>query len=174
MRALLAGLLLAATPAAAQITLLPTGTTSAGDDRLFQICRAAVFYHLSHPQDPASHVPQSLARTLLDQINVVMFQTLDFNSPGTVEEGLAELSFTERWILDFSRVLREEEATLSDVAVRDAMIFDCVPVIWSIQRTHIEILMTWREKAIDAPPEVPHEEYREKQDALVRRLLTGE
>ena len=170
LRAALA-LALVMSPARADI-LLPTDYLTEQESRDFQLCRAALFYHL----DPASapgQVPLPVARTLLDQINVIMVSTLNRNTVSSVEEGLELLRFNETWILGFSRVLREEQEMLADPAARDAIIMACIPPIWMVLRTNIDLLMAWRAQAIDAPPLPAPAEIYERQQEVLDGLLNG-
>lgn len=169
MRAL-ALMLLLAVPAQAQM-VIPDEYGTADEQRQFQVCRAATLFHLTGPAEPGATVPQPVASALLDQINFIMSEAITRQAPANGAEGLQLLSFVESWILAFSRVLREEEASLADLQVREQVIFECIPLVWSIARMNIDTLMDWRSAGIDAPaPEDPVAR-TERQRALLRKFL---
>lgn len=173
MKRLAAMLLLAAMPARADV-VLPSDFVSEEGMRQFQVCRAATFYHLNGPPEPDATLPQSLARTLLDQINFVIFESITNKTPSSVADGQRLLSFTENWILGFGRVIQEEQGPLSDLAIREKVLLDCVPMVWGIVRSNIDFLMEWRARAIDPAPFGSVEERQDAQNRLIERLMTGE
>ncbi len=169
--ALFAGLF--SVPARAEI-LLPSDFITSEGMRQFQVCRAATFYHLNGAPDPQATVPQAVARTLLDQINFIIFESISNKTPASVADGLRLISFTEKWILEFGRVIREEKDRLSDLALREEVLNDCVPVIWGIVRSNIDYLMEYRTRALAPLPFGDPAERLRRQDEVIRRLMGDE
>ncbi len=171
MKRLLAAAALAASPAEADI-LFPDDYVPEESARFFQVCRAAALYHLDAAEAPGAVVTHPVARTLLEQINFVMWFTLTREMPSTLGDGARMLAFTEKWVIGFGQVVRDETG-LTDPATRETVLMRCVPVIWMIMREDIEMLLAWREKAVDAPAIPSAEEIYARQLETLRRL-TGE
>ncbi len=119
----------------------------------FQICRAAVFYHLDDQTRGDTKLPLSFVRTLNAQISFVMQEALLRRLVGSVEEGAAVVSTTEAWFIDFTRVLRDQRATLVDPAVRDKVMLDCVPFIWVTIKNDLDRLLALRQRVSGQQPE---------------------
>jgi hypothetical protein len=162
--------LLCAAPALAQTPPLPETFVSQQDLERFRVCRAAVFYHLDGPPDPDSTVPQALARALLGQINFIIAETIFAKPHGPMQEGEALLRFTESWFLGFSRTIAGRREALSDVATRDRVLIECVPLVWSVARFYIDGLAAWRSAADPTPPVMTPESAREKRESIERDL----
>ena len=152
MRGRLFGILTAilATTAAAAQTTDPRDAVNAEERARFLMCRAAIFYHLDSPE-PDSGVSHAVAQAMLDQINLIMFETVRSAPAATVEEGRKALGFVEQFFLNFSRTIGDTRERFSDPAERERALLECVPLIWTIVRERIDYLLLWRERAIDAP-----------------------
>ena len=143
MRALgLALLLLVAGAAAAQTTrMLPSVTD---DEReAFRVCRAAVFYHLDEGAT-AQVVPRAIAETLRQQIAFIMHETLVNAPDDSMADAQAMIDFAENFFISFSVTLQQQRALRDDVAARERVLLDCVPMGWAVVRPHIEHLMALR------------------------------
>ncbi|TVQ54434.1 MAG: hypothetical protein EA355_11885 [Rhodobacteraceae bacterium] len=140
----------------------------------FQLCRAAVFHHLDGAEDPASTVPRPVARTLLDQINFIMAEAMTSERIASVDDAQEVLRLGETFFLGFTRMLAAERERLSDVGRRDAILTECIPVIWTSVRLYIDDLAAWRRDSIPSPAARTPEESRARQDETMRRLMGGE
>jgi hypothetical protein len=136
--------------AAAQ-TPLPTETVAPEDRRMFRLCRAAIFFHLAEDARRET-LPRVFAETLLEQINLIMFETLRSAPAATVAESRKALDFVEQFFLSFSRTIAENRALLEDPAEREPILIECQSFVWPIVRARIDYLFRWRERAVDAPP----------------------
>lgn len=142
--------LLVAGTAAAQAPL-PSSSVAPQDRERFRVCRAAIFYHLGAPE-AESRVPRAVAQALLEQMNLIMFETVRTAPAATVDDGRKALEFVEQFFLSFSRTISETRDRLADPARREEILLDCMPWIWGIVKERIDYLILWRERAIDAPP----------------------
>ena len=148
--ALLLCALLVAGAAAAQAPL-PSSSVAPEDRERFRTCRAAIFYHLGAPESE-TRIPHSVAQMLLEQMNLIMFETVRSAPAASVEDSRRALEFVEQFFLSFSRTIAETRERLSDPARREQTLLDCMPFVWGITRERIDHLLLWRERAIDAPP----------------------
>lgn len=121
--------------------------------RTFQRCRAAVFYHLDQAGRGDETVPVSFARVLREQIDFLMMQTLLRNIPDSIAESHARVQLIEEFYISFAETLRTERETMLDTARRERILFDCVPFVWAGLSSDINYLLSWRKKAIAAPPD---------------------
>ncbi len=151
MRRFAAALALAAGAAAAQDGADPRDYATKEEAERFRICRAAVFYHLDGPEDPAATVPRPVARALLDQMEFIMAESLLNKSFSTIEEGQRLVAFTEGFFIDFNRTIARQREAMEDLARREAVLMDCVPWIWVSARSMIDYLVKWRARAVNAP-----------------------
>lgn len=168
--AIILSLAVASGVARADQVALPGYAIPAAELERFVLCRAAVFYHLDGPEDPASRVPRPVARTLGDQIDFIAAETLVGRPVADTREGQRLSQFMEQFILGFAKGLSRYEARLRDVAERDAALLDCVPYVWMGARGMIEQLAAWRFKAIDPPRFADDAEYDVFFSDLARRL----
>lgn len=145
MRALVLALVLAAGGAAAQTARLPSESGVTDEQRaFFRVCRAAVFYHLDE-NATAVTVPKAMAETLRRQFSFIMYETLRSAPGANTAEAKDAIDFAENFFLSFSITLREQRHLQADVAARERVLFDCVPVLWSIATQHIDHLMALRD-----------------------------
>jgi hypothetical protein len=143
---LLAALSIAA-PVGAQVTpretpVLPDIT--AEQRREFQVCRAAIFYHLANR---AEHdvVPRAVAQAMLEQMSFVMSETLATAPRGSMEEGRTMLDFAENFFITFSGIIAEHSHFATEVAEREATLLACQPMLWASVGDRIDALMAERE-----------------------------
>ena len=142
MRALALALLLLAGTAAAQTTPMLPDVTS--DQReAFRVCRAAVFYHLDEGAE-ARVVPKAFAEALRRQVTFIMHETLRNAPDSTMAEAQAMIDFAENFFISFSVTLNQQRALRDDVAARERVLIDCVPLAWAITAEHVERLMAMR------------------------------
>lgn len=142
LRLALALLLLAGT-AAAQTTPLRSGVST--DQRAqFRICRAAVFYHLAPGARHVAVAPE-VAEALRQQVAFAMHETLRNAPGGSVADARAAIDFAENFFLSFGATIREQQALQDDVAARERLLIDCVPMIWTVVAQHLDPLMARRE-----------------------------
>lgn len=148
----------------------PLAYTTPEGMRQFQLCRAAVFYHLDDQTRGDSVIPVSHARIMRAQIEFLMTESIFRAIPGSLAEGSRILEFTERFYIDFSRTLSAERSRLLDVPERERILFECGPFLWATTAAYLDNLMNWRKEAIGAPPPPdPAREMRKMED-LMRRL----
>ena len=170
MRAALLAALLAAPIAAPAEAPAPDAYASPAELERFRVCRAAVYYHLDGDADPASRVPRPVARTMLDQINLVIAEAVLARPVHDVDDGQALIDFTESFFLGFNRTIARERERLTDPATRDAVLLDCIPWVWIIARSFVDELIRFRQAvAPGPPPRSPQEEQRQR-DELGARL----
>ena len=141
--------MLVASASAAQ-TPLSSEAASAENRARFMLCRAAIFYHLDSPERD-SGVSHAVAQAMLDQINLIMFETVRSAPAATVEEGRKALGFVEQFFLNFSKTIADTRERFVEPATRERALLECMPLIWSIVKERIDYLLLWRERAIDAP-----------------------
>lgn len=120
--------------------------------RRFQLCRAAVFYHLDDKTRGPSAIPVPVVRTLNEQILLLMQETILNKQVRTVAEGADLVRFVESWFIDFTRVLRDERDTLLDAARRDRILWDCIPFIWVGLAGQVGALLAFRAEQQPATP----------------------
>jgi hypothetical protein len=161
---------LALLPAAAGAQTVADYATPEGS-RQFQLCRAAVFYHLDDKTRGESALPVSLARTLRAQVEFIMQESIAGRPVRSLAEGEAVIRFTEGWFLGFTETLRTERERLIDPRQRDRILLDCVSHVWVSMTPFIGQLMAWREQAIGAPSPVPPPVALEAQERMLRELL---
>lgn len=138
-------LALAASAVSAQPSAPATGVTSEQRDA-FRICRAAVFYHLD-PEARRQTLPAAVAETMRRQIAFIMHETLRSAPSRSVREAEDAIDFAENFFLSFSMTLREQARLATDVAAREAILIDCIPMLWTIVAGHIDPLLARREMA---------------------------
>lgn len=143
-------LVLTAGAAAAQ-TPLPSDVVPIEQRARFQLCRAAVFYHLAAPAQETA-IPHAYAQAMQDQIAFIMFETVRNAPMGNVAESRRALGFVENFFIGFSETLAQNRARMTDPAERAATLIDCNAFVWTILQERIDYLMLWRERVIDAPP----------------------
>jgi hypothetical protein len=172
MRAVAFALALLAAPAVTDPALGDTPDQYATPEgmRQFQLCRAAVFYHLDANVRGESRIPLPVIRVMQEQIEFQMQETLWRRTPETLEQGARSIRFAEQFFLGFGQILREERERLVDPAQRDAILFECQAFLWVSMRTQIEELMTWRTRAMDAPPSLGPAETQKRWEETIRRL----
>lgn len=161
--------LLIAAPAAAE-QRDPRDYASPEEVERFRICRAAVYYHLDGPENPESRVPRPVARTMLDQINLIMAEAVLARPVHDVDDGQALIEFTESFFLGFNRTIARERERMLDPAARDAVLLDCIPWIWITARTFIDELMRFRQAVMPGPAPMTPEEEQARLDDIGRRL----
>lgn len=145
MRGLVLVLLLMAGGAAAQTAPLPTQSAVTEEQReFFRICRAAVFYHLDEGATVVT-VPKAMAETLRRQFSFIMHETLRSAPAANLLEAKESIDFAENFFLSFSMTLREQRHLQADVAARERVLIDCVPMLWNIAGQHIDRLMALRD-----------------------------
>ncbi|MGF1660029.1 MAG: hypothetical protein ACFCUS_11425 [Rubrimonas sp.] len=142
--------LLVAGAAAAQAPL-PSSSVAPEDRERFRVCRAAIFYQLGAPPGE-NNVPHAAAQALLEQMNLIMFETVRTAPAATVDDGRKALEFVEQFFLSFSRTISETRERLANPVRREEILLDCMPWIWGIVKERIDYLILWRERVIDAPP----------------------
>lgn len=145
----MAALALAALAASAQ-TPLPSDVVTAEQRERFQLCRAAVFYHLAAAEDETT-LPHAYAEAMQEQIAFIMFETVRFAPAGTLAESRRALGFVEGFFIGFSEALSRNRQRLTDPETRVSTLIACNAYVWMILRDRIDYLMQWRERAIDAP-----------------------
>ncbi|GIX14184.1 MAG: hypothetical protein KatS3mg118_2143 [Paracoccaceae bacterium] len=170
MRRIAAGLALAAALAAPASAEGLQDYVTPDKLRQFQMCRAAVFYHLDDTTRGASRIPLAVARAMREQMDLLMQELLLRRLPGSSDEALALIRLAEGFFLGFSRLLQTERARLTDPLARDAIIHECQPFLWAATLTVIDGLMAWRTRAMDAPALADPAEELRRQDEVVRRL----
>jgi hypothetical protein len=136
--------------AAAAQTPLPSDVVSEEHRERFRLCRAAIFFHLDSPE-AESRLPHAMAEAMLDQINLIMFETVRSAPAATVADSRRALGFVEQFFLSFSKTIAETRSRFSDPQTREAALLDCMPFIWGITRERVDYLLLWRERAINAP-----------------------
>lgn len=144
-----AAALLAAAVAQAQEPL-PSDVIPAEQRARFQLCRAAVFYHLAAPERETA-LPHAFATTLQEQIAFVMFETVRNAPAGSIAESKRALGFVESFFIGFSETLAQNRVRLTDPEERVRTLIDCQPFVWMILSDRIDYLILWRERAIDPP-----------------------
>lgn len=150
MRALVVVLAVLAGSAALAQTPLPSDVASIEQRARFQLCRAAVFYHLAAPEDETI-LPHSYAQTMQEQIAFIMFETVRNAPAGSIAESRRALGFVESFFIGFSETLSQNRTRLTEPQERTRTLIDCQPFIWMILGHRIDYLIQWRERAIDAP-----------------------
>jgi hypothetical protein len=166
-------LALAAGAAEAADVALPGYIIDTEGMQRFALCRAAAFYHLDGAPDPAARVPRTLARTLLDQTNVAIAETV-YGQPITgVEDGRRVIEVIERWFIDFGRTIAEEESRLATLASREAVLLDCVAEVWVALWPLLDHLVASRGADAGVAPFPPEPELDARIDALRARLFDG-
>jgi hypothetical protein len=148
----------------------PNAYASPEEVERFRICRAAVYYHLDGSEDPESRVPRPVARTMLDQINLIMAEAVLARPVYDVDDGQALIEFTESFFLGFNRTIARERERMLDPAERDAVLLDCIPWIWITARTFVDELMRFRQELTPGPAPMTPEEEQERLDDVGRRL----
>jgi hypothetical protein len=167
----LAAALLAAGFAGPALSQTPADFTTPEVLHRFQVCRAAVFYHLDDAARGTSTLPVPLARALGEQIEFVMQEGILNKNPASLDEGAAITRFAESWFIGFGQVLRDERTRMLDPAQRDKIILDCVPFIWVAERGLIDYLMLWRARSVGAPPLPSPDDDRKRQAEALKRLM---
>jgi hypothetical protein len=153
MRALALILALIAAPALAE-RALPSDRVEPDDRRRFSLCRAATLYHLQDELPPEARVPRAVAEAMIEQMSFIMFETIKNAPSGSLAESRRSLAFVEQFFLDFGRLINTEREMLADVQAREALLMECVVLIWQIVSDDIDYLIRWREQAIDAPADL--------------------
>ena len=139
----------------------------------FRICRAAVFYHLDE-DDPNSAVPRSVALALLDQIEMVMSESLFGRPREGLEQNQRLVQFAETWFLGFNRTIARTRDMFLDRERRERVLIDCVPRVWRAARFYFEQLARWRQTAETAPEPMTEDEMRAMAHRFNERLGLAE
>jgi hypothetical protein len=164
-------LTLAAGAADAAHVALPGYTIDTEGMQSFALCRAAAFHHLDGPPDPAARVPRTLARTLLDQTNPVIAETVYGQPISGVEDGRRVIEVIERWFIDFGRTIADEEGRLATLAEREAVLLNCVAEVWVALLPLLDHLVASRGADAGVAPFPPQPERDARIDALRARLF---
>lgn len=135
---------LAAAPGLAQ-SPLPDEVADPEARERFRLCRAAVFVHLDRPE--GGRLPHAVAEAMLEQFNLIMFETIRGAPGGDVEEASRALRFTENFFLSFSRALVEHGGRLAEREAREAALVDCQPFLWDVLKQRIDAMMRDRDAA---------------------------
>lgn len=115
-------------------------------------------------------MPRPVARTMLDQINLIMAEAILARPVFDVNDGQALIEFTESFFLGFNRTIARERERMLDPAARDAVLLDCIPWIWITARTFVDELMRFRQAVTPGPAPMTPEEEQARLDAIGRRL----
>ncbi len=149
--ALLLALGVARVGAAQESAVLPGITPEQRQE--FRLCRAAVFYHLDRDAAPGRMVPREVAEAMNEQIAFVMAETLRSAPAGSMADNRRLIDFSESFFLAFSRTIAEQRALGQDPERREALLIDCVPLVWAVARARIDRLLAFREGSRRAPSE---------------------
>lgn len=151
----------------------PYDYTSPEEMEIFRRCRAAAFYHLDGPEDPASVVPRSVARTLLDQTGFVMAESLLNKTPVDVEHGRRLIEAAESFFLGFNRTIARLRPEMAETAARDRALLGCIPTLWTSVRLLIDDLARWRSAARAGPEPMSPAEVEALRSRIQRQLEGG-
>jgi hypothetical protein len=126
---------------------LPSETRSAEQLAVFRDCRVAVFYQ--RDAETGTTLPASLVEALAQQINFVLYASLDRAPAGSIAEAERSIDFSERFMLDFARAIPENAERFADAETREATLLGCVAIVWSAAAAEIDALMAVRRRVFD-------------------------
>lgn len=130
---------------------LPDVAVSPENRARFLLCRAAISFHLDDDVAEASIVPRAMAESLLEQINLIVFETIRNAPAASLRQSGEAMAFVEAFFMSLPDAMAENRDRLEDTAERERILLDCQPFIWSVLRERIDYLFRWRERAVDAP-----------------------
>jgi hypothetical protein len=126
---------------------LPSDLRSSEELALFRDCRVAVFYQRA-AEDGAT-LPPSLVDALAQQINFVLYASLDRAPAGSIAEAERSVAFSERFMLDFARAIPENAERFEEPAQREEKLLECVAIVWDAASAEIDSLMATRRRVFD-------------------------
>ena len=131
----------------AQRTELPSDIRSSEELALFRDCRVAVFYQRA--AEGGVTLPSSLVDALAQQINFVLYASLDRAPAGSIAEAERSVSFSERFMLDFARAIPENAERFAETSKREEKLLDCVAIVWDAASAEVDSLMATRRRVFD-------------------------
>ena len=131
----------------AQETPLPSDVRSSEELALFRDCRVAVFYQRA--AEDGVTLPTSLVDALAQQINFVLYASLDRAPAGSIAAAERSVAFSERFMLDFARAIPENAERFEGTSQREEKLLECVAIVWDAASDEIDSLMATRRRVFD-------------------------
>lgn len=137
----------APTPAVAQPTAEPQEWDPEASER-FRRCRAVALLHLQAQDWSKAVVDEDHTRALLQQINLVMTETLMAQPPDSVEDSDQRVLFVEQYFINMREIVTDAAQRFQETAARDQFLLDCAPFVWRVLSRRVDELIKWRTLAL--------------------------